>query len=79
MESYSTAEDEETGLTSAGGRRTRRQARRGARPRDGGEADYDALLGADGRRVALTKEEKKHADTQVVRNLAINVILIGLW
>ncbi|PWW75154.1 TPT-domain-containing protein [Tuber magnatum] len=39
----------------------------------------DRLIMADGDRPVVSKEEKRIADVKVIRSLAINVILIGLW
>lgn len=39
----------------------------------------DRLIMADGDRPVVSREEKKIADVKVIRSLAINVLLIGLW
>ena len=39
----------------------------------------DRLIMADGDRPVVSKEEKRIADIKVIRSLAVNVILIGLW
>ncbi|CUS08437.1 unnamed protein product [Tuber aestivum] len=46
---------------------------------DDGPSLGDRLIMADGDRPVVSKEEKRIADVKVIRSLAINVILIGLW
>lgn len=77
------SDDEEAGLTSTD-RRKARLPKRGIGIRIGaGDESEEALMGGDNIDAEeddiLTPEEKKEADGLVVRNLAINLILIGLW
>jgi solute carrier family 35 protein C2 len=60
-------DDEETGLNSKDKRRKRNKRRRNTR--------LDQRIVRD----KLTDEERKQADQHVVRKLAVNAILIGLW
>ncbi|KAI0553304.1 triose-phosphate transporter family-domain-containing protein [Xylaria curta] len=60
-------DDEETGLTNKDKRRKRNKRRRNTR--------LDQRIVRDN----LTDEERKQADQNVVRKLAVNAALIGLW
>ncbi|KAI0815852.1 triose-phosphate transporter family-domain-containing protein [Xylaria sp. FL0064] len=60
-------DDEETGLTSKDKRRKRAKRRRSTR--------LDQRIVRDN----LTDEERKLADQSVIRRLAVNAVLIGLW
>ncbi|KAI0525843.1 triose-phosphate transporter family-domain-containing protein [Xylaria bambusicola] len=60
-------DDEETGLTSKDKRRKQDKRRRNTR--------LDQRIARDN----LTDEERKQADQNVIRRLAINAVLIGLW
>ncbi|TRX98687.1 hypothetical protein FHL15_000029 [Xylaria flabelliformis] len=60
-------DDEETGLTNKDKRRRRNKRRRNTR--------LDQRIVRDN----LTDEERKQADQNVVRRLAVNAALIGLW
>ncbi|KAK5628462.1 hypothetical protein RRF57_004177 [Xylaria bambusicola] len=60
-------DDEETGLTSKDKRRKQDKRRRNTR--------LDQRIARDN----LTDEERKQADQSVIRRLAINAVLIGLW
>lgn len=60
-------DDEETGLTAKERKRKQRKKRR------------NTLLDQRIARDNVTAEEKKQADQNVVRNLAVNGTLIGLW
>jgi hypothetical protein len=79
MDSYhaSPSDDEEIGV-SASERRKAKHVRRGIRHRTGDESEEALILGEEPDD-ELTKEEKKEADGKVLRDLAINLILIGLW
>ena len=72
-----TSDDEEVGLPPSD-RRKSRQVRRGMRHRAGDESE-EALISGEESDSSLTKEEKKEANTKVLRDLGINLILIGLW
>jgi hypothetical protein len=61
-------DDEETGLTGKNKGRRKRKRRRNTL--------LDQRVAAD---VTITAEEKKEADQNVVKNLLINGLLIGLW
>ncbi|KAI0971449.1 triose-phosphate transporter family-domain-containing protein [Xylaria arbuscula] len=60
-------DDEETGLTSKDKRRKQSKRRRSTR--------LDQRIARDN----LSDEERKQADQSVVRRLAVNAVLIGLW
>jgi solute carrier family 35 protein C2 len=60
-------DDEETGLTLKDKRRKRSKRRRNTR--------LDQRIVRD----KLTDEERKQADQNVIRKLAVNAVLIGLW
>lgn len=60
-------DDEETGLTKKDKRRKRAKRRRNTR--------LDQRIARD----KITDEERKEADQNVFRKLAINAVLIGLW
>lgn len=71
------SDDEEVGV-SASDRRKPRHVRSGIRHRAGDESEEALIHGVD-LDDEVTKEEKKEADGKVLRDLAINLILIGLW
>jgi hypothetical protein len=79
MDSYhgGASGDEEVGV-SASDRRKAKQIRHGIRHRAGDESE-EALIHGEDPDDEVTKEEKKEADGKVLRDLAINLILIGLW
>ncbi|KAI0915111.1 triose-phosphate transporter family-domain-containing protein [Ustulina deusta] len=60
-------DDEETGLTNKDKRRKQKKRRRNTR--------LDQRIARDN----LTDEERKQADQNVIRRLAVNAALIGLW
>lgn len=60
-------DDEETGLTSKDKRRKQDKRRRNTR--------LDQRIARDN----LTDEERKQADQNVIRRLAVNAVLIGFW
>ncbi|KAI5802001.1 triose-phosphate transporter family-domain-containing protein [Pyronema domesticum] len=74
MDSYHGGSDDEEALV--GGRQTRHN-RRGVRHRVGDESEASLIPGHIDN--VATREEKKEADSKVLRDLAINLILIGLW
>lgn len=77
MDSYLAASDDEeaqAGLTAA----DRRRARHVRRHRVGDGSD-ESLIRGNPDDDAITPEEKKEADGKVLRDLAINLALIGLW
>ncbi|KAI5846812.1 triose-phosphate transporter family-domain-containing protein [Tricharina praecox] len=74
MDSYhgrgaAASDDEEVG----------RRKPRGVRHRAGDESEEAALIQGDILDDEVTRQEKKEADGRVMRDLAINLILIGLW
>ncbi len=60
-------DDEETGLTNKDKRRKQKKRQRNTR--------LDQRIARDN----LTDEERKQADQNVIRRLAVNAALIGLW
>jgi hypothetical protein len=77
MDSYHGMSDDDealAGLTAA----DRRRIRRGIRHRAGDESE-EALIPGDDSDDIITREEKKEADGRVIRDLVINLLLIGLW
>ncbi|KAL7271843.1 hypothetical protein RUND412_005370 [Rhizina undulata] len=74
-------DDEETALTGANrrARRQERERRRNLRGGDGGPDLGDRLVMANGDTAVVDKTIKELADIKVTRDLAVNVLLIGLW
>jgi hypothetical protein len=79
MENYhaSPSDDEELGVPAID-RRKAKHIRRGIRYRAGDETE-EALIHGEDPDEEVTKEVKKEADGIVFRDLATNLILIGLW
>lgn len=85
--------DEETGLTAASRERRRIKKKRrrgfsglgaeGGRMRDSQAAGGDVHTPGEGERVingiAVTSAERKLADLNVLKSMAVNGVLIGLW
>lgn len=67
-------DDEETGLTG------KDKQRRGARRTKASHLDQRVVAeGSGSRKGGITAEEKKVADQNVAKRMAINMLLIGLW
>jgi len=80
MGDYANAGEEDTWRDGDEEGRARTRSRRGLSLQGGnGPGLGDRLVMADGDRPVVSKEEKRIADIKVIRSLAINVILIGLW
>ncbi|KAI5789124.1 triose-phosphate transporter family-domain-containing protein [Geopyxis carbonaria] len=71
-------DDEELGLSSSDRRRHRQQTARGVHQPILDEAE-ESLLASDSRHIDFSKDDKTQADRKVIRDLAINLLLIGLW
>lgn len=80
MSDYANAGEEDTWQDGDEQGRVKTRNRRGLSLQGGnGPSLGDRLIMTDGDRPVVSKEEKRIADIKVIRSLAINVILIGLW
>jgi len=80
MGDYANAGEEDTWRDGDEEGRVKTRNRRGLSLQGGnGPGLGDRLIMADGDRPVVSREEKRIADIKVIRSLAINVILIGLW